>query len=237
MRSPARSPPVPTAHGWPRSSSRSSDSSTAAPALRRAAADTSREGADKAQLAEQLFAGKVSAETLVVVKGVFAQRWTSSVTSPTRSRRMPSMAVIAQAEAEGRADQVEDELFRFERIVAADPGLRAALTDTQASADRRAALVESLLADKVAPETLGLVRQAVRRPARSPVRPGASRATSTRPRSRREQQTATVTSAVPLTDEDRAPARRAASPPSTAARSTSTSSSTPGHRRDQGRDR
>src|SRR6476661_7188126 len=29
MRSPARSPPVPTAHGWPRSSSRSSDSSTA----------------------------------------------------------------------------------------------------------------------------------------------------------------------------------------------------------------
>ena len=45
--------------------------------LRRAVADPSREGPDKAALAERLFTGKVSAETLVVLKGVVGQRWSS----------------------------------------------------------------------------------------------------------------------------------------------------------------
>src|SRR6478609_10474530 len=103
-------------------------------ALRRAVADTSREGADKAQLAERLFAGKVSAETLVVLKGAFGQRWSSErdLTDTVESYAVES--VIALAEVQGRADRVEDELFRFERIVAADAPLRSALADSQAPA-------------------------------------------------------------------------------------------------------
>lgn len=171
-------------------------------ALRRAAADTSREGADKAQFAERLLAGKVSAESLVVLKGVFAQRWTSERDLTDTIEAYAVEAVIAQAEAEGRADQVEDELFRFERIVAADAGLRSALTDTQASDERRTALVESLLRDKVAPETLGLVRQAVRAPRGRRFDRTVEGYLDTASH-RRQQQTAIVTSAVPLSDEDR----------------------------------
>lgn len=171
--------------------------------LRRALADPSREGAEKAQLAERLFSGKVSAETLVVLKGVAAQRWSHERDLSDTLEAYAVEAVIAQAEAAGRADQLEDELFRFERIVAADPALRAALSDEQAPADKRADLVSRLLSHKVTPETLVLARQAVVAPRGRRFDRVVEHYLETAS-SRREQQTAVVTSAVPLTDDDRA---------------------------------
>ena len=170
--------------------------------LRRAVGDPSRDGADKAQLAERLFSGKVGAEALVVLKGVVGQRWSSERDLSDTLERYAVESVIAEAEAGDRADRVEDELFRFERIVAADAELRAALTDAQAPVDKRAALVSSLLQDKAAPESLALARQAVVAPRgrRFDRVIGSYLETAS---SRREQQTATVTSAVPLSDDDR----------------------------------
>lgn len=171
--------------------------------LRRAVADPSREGTEKAELVERLFAGKVSAETLVVLKGVAGQRWSTERDLSDTLESYGIETIISSAEAADRADQVEDELFHFERIVAADEPLRAALGDQTAPAERRVALVESLLAGKAAQETVALARQAVRAPRgrrfdRSIV---GFLATAS---ARREQQTATVTSAVPLTEGDRA---------------------------------
>jgi len=170
--------------------------------LRRAVADPSREGSDKAQLAERLFAGKVSAETLVVLKGAVAQRWSAERDLSDSIESYAVEAVIAQAETAGRADRLEDELFRFERIVAADPALRAALSDTQAPADSRGDLVSSLLRDKVTPETLVLARQAVVAPRGRRFDRVVERYLETAS-SRREQQTAVVTAAVPLDDTQR----------------------------------
>jgi F-type H+-transporting ATPase subunit delta len=170
--------------------------------LRRAVGDPSREGADKAALVERLLAGKVSAEALVVLKGVAAQRWSTERDLSDTVEAYAVEAVIAEAEAADRADRVEDELFRFERIVASDAALRTALTDASAPAEPRAALVAKLLEGKVAPETLTLARQAV-------VSPRGRRFDRTIEvyldiaSARREQQTATVTSAVPLTDGER----------------------------------
>ncbi|EWT02299.1 ATP synthase F0F1 subunit delta [Intrasporangium oryzae NRRL B-24470] len=170
--------------------------------LRRAVADASREGADKAALAERLFGGKVSAEALAVLKGVFGQRWSSERDLSDTIESYAVESVIASAEEGDRADTVEDQLFRFERIVAADAGLRAALTDESVPADKRSALVDSLLTGKVADETLLLVRQAV-------TAPRGRRFDHTIGHfldiasTRRDQQTATVTSAVPLSDEER----------------------------------
>ena len=172
------------------------------PTLRRALADPSREGADKAALAEQLLAGKVSAETLVVLKGVVGQRWSTERDLSDTLESYGVETVIAAAEAADRADRVEDELFHFERIVAANEQLRGALGDQTVAAEHRAALVDSLLQGKVAPETLALARQAV-------VAPRGRRFDRTvagfldTASARREQQTATVTSAVPLTEDDR----------------------------------
>jgi F-type H+-transporting ATPase subunit delta len=170
--------------------------------LRRATGDPSREGADKAALVERLLTGKVSAETLVVVKGAAAQRWSSERDLSDTIESYAVEAVIAEAETNDRADRVEDELFRFERIVASDAALRGALTDLTAPADKRGDLVASLLESKVAPETLVLARQAVTSPRGRRFDRTIEQYLATAS-ARREQQTATVTSAVPLTDDDR----------------------------------
>jgi len=170
--------------------------------LRRAVADPSREGTEKAALVERLFAGKVSAEALVVIKGVAGQRWSTERDLSDTLESYGVETLIAAAESAGRADRVEDELFHFERIVAADEALRSALGDQTAPADRRVTVVESLLADKGAPETVALVRQAVRAP-RGRRFDRAVEGFLATASARRDQQTATVTSAIPLTEGDR----------------------------------
>jgi len=49
------------------------------------------------------------------------------------------------AQAEGRLDDVEDELFRFARIVEGNDDLRMALVSPGLTAERRAAIVDELL--------------------------------------------------------------------------------------------
>lgn len=170
--------------------------------LRGALADPSREGPAKAGLVRRVLGGKVSAVTLTVVEQVAAQRWSSDrdLTDALESYAVES--VIASAETSGRADRIEDELFRFERIVASSPQLRTALTDEAVPADRRLALADNLLAAKVAPETLVLARRAVQaaRGRRFERTVEVYLETASR---RREQQTAVVTSAVPLGDAER----------------------------------
>ncbi len=46
-------------------------------------------------------------------------------------------------------DEVEDELFRFGRILDREPALRRALTDPSLPADRKTELLAALLGDKV----------------------------------------------------------------------------------------
>ncbi|MFM8971101.1 MAG: ATP synthase F1 subunit delta [Actinomycetota bacterium] len=54
-------------------------------------------------------------------------------------------AVLGIARAEGRLAEVEDELFRFARVVEANDELRMALANPGLPLDRRAAIVEELL--------------------------------------------------------------------------------------------
>jgi F-type H+-transporting ATPase subunit delta len=106
-------------------------------------------------------------------------------------------AVLAAAEQEGRLDRVEDELFRFERLVAADQGLRDALINQDASTANKAALVSRLLDGKVAPEAVRLARQAVLAP-RGRRFPQVIKEYLRLAARRREQLTAVVTSAIAL---------------------------------------
>jgi F-type H+-transporting ATPase subunit delta len=55
-------------------------------------------------------------------------------------------------------ESLEDELFRFARIVASTPALRTALGDRDLAVEARQALVSDLLHGKVSPATLALVR-------------------------------------------------------------------------------
>ena len=71
-------------------------------------------------------------------------------------------AAMSVAERAGALDDVEDELFRFTRLLDREPSLRAALTDHALPDDRKTALVASLL-ERARPETVRLVQEAVLR--------------------------------------------------------------------------
>lgn len=70
-------------------------------------------------------------------------------------------AVLAGVGADGLGT-VEEEVFRFARIVDSSPELETALTDRDLPADRRVAVVTDLLRDRVGPATLRLVTYTVR---------------------------------------------------------------------------
>jgi F-type H+-transporting ATPase subunit delta len=70
-------------------------------------------------------------------------------------------ALFEIARAEGNLDEVEDELFRFARSYESSDALRSALTDDMVPAERRQAIVESLLGDKATATTTQLVSMVI----------------------------------------------------------------------------
>jgi F-type H+-transporting ATPase subunit delta len=132
--------------------------------LRRALADPSREPSQKQGLAESLLTGKVSPEAVVIVKNLVGQRWSTERDLSDTLEDLGVESILAGAESAGRIDAVEDELFRFERTVAGNPGLRDALTNRNAPGEAKAQLVSQLLEGKSSAETVRLTRQSVLAP-------------------------------------------------------------------------
>jgi F-type H+-transporting ATPase subunit delta len=176
--------------------------------LRRALADPSREGDDKAGLVRELFGGKVSDTTVGLVGTVASQRWAAERDLGDTLETLAVQALLATAEKERRIDGVEDELFRFERIVAADPGLRDTLSSRNTDAEGKAGLVRTLLDGKAAPETIRLAEQAVRVP-RGRRLDRVMAAYLALAAARRDELTALVTVAAPLTEQQSARLRSA----------------------------
>jgi F-type H+-transporting ATPase subunit delta len=171
-------------------------------ALRRALVDPSRRSAAKRALVESLFGPKVGAAAIDVLKVLVSQRWADDQDLADAIESLAVEAVVASAEVNGRLDDLEDELFRFGRIVAADQALRDALAAYGGEADVKAALVEALLAGKASPETIRLARQAAIAP-RGRRFDQVLESYLTVAAKRREQLTAIVTAAVALDDTQR----------------------------------
>lgn len=170
--------------------------------LRRALADPSREAEGKQTLAERLLSGKVSAEAIVVVKSLVGQRWATERDLSDTVEQLGIESLLAAAESAGRIDRVEDELFRFERIVAGNPELRDRLTNRQGDAQAKAGVVNELLEAKTAQETQRLARQAVLAPRGRKLDRTLERYLALAAK-RREQITAVVTAATDLTEQQR----------------------------------
>ncbi|GAA0844993.1 F0F1 ATP synthase subunit delta [Streptosporangium amethystogenes subsp. fukuiense] len=132
--------------------------------LRRNLSDPARPAAQKAQVVRVLLEGKVSDAALETVVAAVSARWARSGDLADALERLGVIAASAEAEAQGRLDDVEDELFRFGRIVASNLELHRTLTSTAAPEQGRRELLGSLLAGKVAPTTLRLVTQLVVHP-------------------------------------------------------------------------
>jgi F-type H+-transporting ATPase subunit delta len=134
------------------------------PALRRALTDPSRSDDNRAGLAAALLSGKVSDDCMSLVRSAAAARWSAPGDLTDAVERLAVQAIVAAAEREGRLDELEDELFRFGRMVASAPELRIALADPFIPADAKRGLLTDLLAGKVTPESLRLITQAAVNP-------------------------------------------------------------------------
>ncbi|MBB6170316.1 F-type H+-transporting ATPase subunit delta [Nocardiopsis mwathae] len=132
--------------------------------LRRWLADPANPAAAKSGLIGQLLEPKVSPTTVMVVSDVVQAAWSTPRDMVDAVERMAVYAVMAGVEGEQRLDELEDELFRFGRIVASEPDLRAALTSEGVAPEHRRTLLENLLSGKVSAATLSLVTEAVTRP-------------------------------------------------------------------------
>ncbi|MEV4286626.1 F0F1 ATP synthase subunit delta [Nonomuraea bangladeshensis] len=132
--------------------------------LRRALSDQARPAEVKTRTVRALLEGKVGAVTLTTVESAVAARWSRAGDLADVLERLGVVAAAAEAESQSRLDDVEDELFRFGRVVAANPDLRRALADTAGPAEGKRQLLSDLLGGKVAPTSLRLITQVVLHP-------------------------------------------------------------------------
>ena len=169
-------------------------------ALRRALVDPSRDASAKRGLVGTLFGPKINAASTTVLNVLVSQRWADDRDLGDATESLAVEAVVASAEAAGSIDGLEDDLFRFGRIVAADSGLRDALSAHGGDEGAKVALVEALLEGKASPEAILLAVQG----AVSPRGRRFGRVLETYlaiAAMRREQLTATVTAAFALDGE------------------------------------
>ena len=112
------------------------------PVLRRALADPSRAAERAARPGRgRCWPARSAPETADLVAAVAAARWSAPGDLTDAVEQLAVQAVVAAAEQEGHLDDLEDELFRFGRIVASQPALRMALTNPFVSADAKRQLL------------------------------------------------------------------------------------------------
>ncbi|MDQ1008275.1 F-type H+-transporting ATPase subunit delta [Streptomyces sp. V4I23] len=167
--------------------------------LRRVLTDPAQAGAAKAELAGRVFGGQVGGETVDLIKGMVRARWSQSRDLVDALEELANTADLTAAQRAGALDNVEDELFRFGRILSSSTELRSALTDRSATAAAKSELLSSLLGGKAEQVTERLVVRLVTHPRGRSLEAGLE-SLSKLAAGRRNRMVAVVTSAVPLTD-------------------------------------
>ncbi|MFG2873223.1 F0F1 ATP synthase subunit delta [Streptomyces sp. NPDC048338] len=170
--------------------------------LRRVLTDPAQAGEAKAELAGRLLGGQVDGPAVDLVSGMVRSRWSQSRDLVDSVEELANTADLTAAQQAGALDDVEDELFRFGRIVSSSTGLRSALTDKAATASAKSELLRSLLGGKANPVTERLVVRLVTQPRGRSLEAGLE-SLSKLAAARRDRMVAVVTTAVPLSDQQK----------------------------------
>ncbi|MFB6934757.1 F0F1 ATP synthase subunit delta [Streptomyces chartreusis] len=170
--------------------------------LRRVLTDPAQAGEAKAELAQRLLGGQVGGETADLLAGMVRSRWSQSRDLVDALEELADTADLTAAQKTGTLDDVEDELFRFGRIVSSNTELRAALTDRAATTSAKSALLRSLLGGRAKATTERLVTRLVTAPRGRSLESGLE-SLSKLAAERRQRLVAVVTTAVPLSDTQR----------------------------------
>jgi F-type H+-transporting ATPase subunit delta len=134
------------------------------PALLRSLSDSARDAQARTALLADLLGGKVSQPTLDVLTGMVSARWSAPGDLADAVEQLAVLAYVEAADGDGKLDDLEDELFRFSRIVNAHPDLRAVLSNPFVAAERKRDLLSELLDSRATAQALRLVTQAAIRP-------------------------------------------------------------------------
>lgn len=169
-------------------------------ALRRGLADPAMPAAARSGLITGLLGTQVSAESASIVAAVAGARWSRPTHLVRAVELLGLQALLAAAEASGTLDDVEDELFRFSRVVANDAGLSLALSDPALPLERKLSIVDALLSGQAAPTTIAMVARSVAARRGLPIERALAELTELAA-ARRQRSLATVRAAVALSDE------------------------------------
>jgi F-type H+-transporting ATPase subunit delta len=134
------------------------------PALRRALTEVTSPQAARAGLARDVLGGRVSPATVDLVAGMAGSPWAAPRDLADATEELAVLATAADAERQGQLDDLEDELFRFGRIVGAEPELRSVLSSPLLPDDGKRSLLNTLLAGKTTATAQRLITQAAAHP-------------------------------------------------------------------------
>jgi F-type H+-transporting ATPase subunit delta len=171
------------------------------PRLRRMLSDPGVDADRRARLAADVLTGSsLSDQSSEIVEELVRSTWARPVDLVDAMDQLAAQALFVGAEQAGNLDDVEDELFRFGRILDREPQLRSALTSPSLPADRKSELLDALLADKVQDATRVLVRELVLHPRGRTIDHGLEEY-GRLAAAIRERLVARVRTVIPLTDE------------------------------------
>lgn len=132
------------------------------PRLRRTLGDPASQPEARAQLVDGLLRGKVSDAARAVAAAAARERWSSPWDLTDALETGGDDLLFAAAERDGVLDEIEDQLFRFQRVLGSEGQLATLLDEKAVAADRRVVLLRRLLDGRVHPVTLALLENAVR---------------------------------------------------------------------------
>ncbi|MEU6097870.1 F0F1 ATP synthase subunit delta [Streptomyces sp. NPDC047079] len=167
--------------------------------LRRVLTDPAQPAEAKAELVQRLLGSQVTGPVVDLVAGMARSRWSQPRDLVDALEELANLADLTAAEKAGALDDVEDELFRFGRIISSNTELRAALTDRTAGAAAKTELLHRLLGGRANVTTERLVQRLVTAPRGRSLESGIE-SLSKLAAERRNRMVAVVTSAVPLSD-------------------------------------
>jgi F-type H+-transporting ATPase subunit b/F-type H+-transporting ATPase subunit delta len=105
----------------------------------------SEDAAPRVRLLERLLSGKVGDPTLELLRTAVSERWSANADLIDAVEHVARQALLEVAAREDRVDEVEDQLFRFARILQAQPRLGVLLGEYGVPAQGRVELLRKVL--------------------------------------------------------------------------------------------
>ena len=99
----------------------------------------------KKLMLEQLLAGKVGSDTLAILSTAVSARWSTNKDFVHCVEHISRLSLLERAEREQQAEEVAEQIFRFGRVLEAQPRLTSLLSDYHEPAAGRVTLLCSIL--------------------------------------------------------------------------------------------